>query len=95
MRSAGRQLGDIGEDVGAIGIFDGQGDRCVGEVSATQLAVAATFKVGNGFTVNGTGDDFSSIVLKLATGTTFATKGGVLTVGGVLSPIVTTGAGAL
>jgi hypothetical protein len=43
--------------------------------AATQLAVAATFKVGNGFTVNGTGDDFSSIVLKLATGTTFPASG--------------------
>jgi hypothetical protein len=43
--------------------------------SAAGLAVAATFTVANGFTVNGAGDDFSSIVLKLATGTTFPASG--------------------
>ena len=44
-------------------------------VAASGLAVSATFQVANGFTVNGAGDDFSSIVLNLDTGTTLPASG--------------------
>jgi hypothetical protein len=43
--------------------------------AATGLAVSATFRVANGFTVNGAGDDFSSIVVRLAAGTTLQASG--------------------
>jgi len=43
--------------------------------SASDLAYAATFKVANGFTVNGAGDDFSAFTLKAASGTTFPSSG--------------------
>jgi hypothetical protein len=43
--------------------------------SATGVAYAATFKVANGFTVNGAGDDFSAFTLQAPAGTTFPSSG--------------------
>jgi len=43
--------------------------------SASGLAYAATFKVANGFIVNGAGDDFSAFTLQAASGTTFPSSG--------------------
>ena len=43
--------------------------------SATDVAYAATFKVANGFTVNGAGNDFSTFTIKAASGTTFPASG--------------------
>jgi hypothetical protein len=43
--------------------------------SAADVAFSATFRVANGFTPNGAGDDFSTILLKAATGTKFPASG--------------------
>ncbi len=43
--------------------------------SATDDVYSATFTVPNGFTVSGLGDDFSTIAVKAATGTTFPASG--------------------
>ncbi|MGD0376926.1 MAG: hypothetical protein ABSB01_20385 [Streptosporangiaceae bacterium] len=43
--------------------------------SAAEVAFSATFKVTNGFTPSGAGDDFSTIALKAASGTKFPASG--------------------